>query len=391
MNNQEKKVIFLTGMAHFLSHAYTLILPAIVLLLLREFQIGYFVIGILANISAFFYGLGALPSGYLADRLGSKRILALCFLGSALSCLFIALSYSFASLAVSMGMLGLFGSFYHPAGLSLVSKSVKEVGRGLGYHGMAGNIGLALTPFLVSGLAAYWGWRLVYLFFSLPGLLIGLLALKLTIEEGKVEILNKPEEDPPSPYSNFPSIVLLLIISMFSGLCYQGVVTYMPTYMALAVNTPFIPFKSLVSGGFFTTLALLVGVWGQYLGGKLSDLKHPERLYWLISLTIFPCLFLMGATKNLFLVLISIIFGFSYFFAQPVGNKLVTKYTSRQVRGLGFGVFFFMSFGLGSFASSLGGYIGEHYSLNMIYYALGVIMLIISILAAWLYRLNKDM
>ena len=187
MNNQEKKVIFLTGMAHFLSHAYTLILPAIVLLLLREFQIGYFVIGILANISAFFYGLGALPSGYLADRLGSKRILALCFLGSALSCIFIALSYSFASLAVSMGMLGLFGSFYHPAGLALISRSVKEVGRGLGYHGMAGNIGLALTPFLVSGLAAYWGWRLVYLFFSLPGLLIGLLALKLTIEEEKVE------------------------------------------------------------------------------------------------------------------------------------------------------------------------------------------------------------
>jgi len=44
-----------------------------------------------------------------------------------------------------------------------------------------------------------------------------------------------------------------------------------------------------------------------------------------------------------------------------------------------------------SFASSFGGYIGDHYSLNMIYYALGVVMLIISLLSAWLYQLNKNL
>jgi MFS family permease len=391
MNNQEKRVIFLTGMAHFLSHAYTLILPAVILLLIKEFQVGYFVIGVLANICAFFYGLGALPAGFLADRLGSGRILALSFIGSAVSCFFVAWSYSFTGLAVSLGMLGLFGSLYHPAGLSLLSKSVKEVGRSLGYHGMAGNVGLALTPFLASGLAAYWGWRGVYLFFSLPGLLIGILALKLTIEDKEAKILNESEKNHASSFTSLPSIVLLLCISMFTGFCYQGVITYLPTYMAGAVKTPFIPFEAMVVGGFFTTIALLVGVWGQYLGGKLSDLRHPERLYWLSTLIIFPCLFFMGATKNLFLVLVSIIFGFSYFFAQPVGNRLLTKYTSHRTRGLGFGVFFFMGFGLGSFASTFGGYIGDHYSLNMIYYALGVIMMIISLLAAWLYRLNRDM
>lgn len=390
MNNQEKRVIFLTGVAHFLSHAYTLILPAIILLLIKEFQVGYFAIGVLANISVFFYGLGALPAGFFADRLGSSRILALCFFGSAISCLFIGWSYSFTSLAVWLGVLGLFGSLYHPAGLSLLSKSVREVGRSLGYHGMAGNMGLALTPFLAAGLATYWGWRWVYLCFSLPGLLVGLLALKLTAEDEKADKLEMSEENYPSSYTTLLSIALLLLISMFTGFCYQGVVTYLPTYMAVAVKTPLIPFEALVSGGFFTTIALLVGVWGQYWGGKLSDSMHPERLYWISTLIIFPCLFFMGATENLFLILISIIFGFSYFFAQPVGNKLLTKYTSHRIRGLGFGVFFFMGFGIGSFASSVGGYIGDNYSLNMIYYTLGVIMLIISLLSAWLYHLNKD-
>jgi len=391
MNNSEKRVIFLTGLAHSLNHAYTLILPAIILLLIKEFQVGYLVIGVLANICSFFYGLGALPSGFFADRLGSRRIMVLCFLGSAFSCLFIASSYSFTSLAVSLGMLGIFSSLYHPAGLSLLSKSVREVGRGLGYHGMAGNIGLALTPFLVSALAGYWSWRGVYLLFSLPGLLTGLLALRLTVEDEKAEVLSRSEENYPSAHTNPLSIVLLLLISMFAGFCYQGAVTYLPAYMAMAVKTPLIPFKAVVSGGLLTTIALLVGVWGQYLGGKLSDSRHPERLYWLNSLIVFPSLFFMGATKNLLLVLVSIIFGFSYFFAQPVGNKLLTNYTSYRIRGLGFGIFFFMSFGIGSFASSFGGYIGDHYSLNMIYYALGVVMLIISLLSAWLYQLNKNL
>jgi MFS family permease len=390
MNTQERRLIYLTGMAHFLSHGYTLILPAIILLLIKEFDVGYFVIGVLANICGFFYGLGALPAGFLADRLGSRRILALSFLGSAFSCIFVAFSYSFTGLAVSLGLLGLFGSLYHPAGLSLISKSVREVGRSLGYHGMAGNIGLALTPFLASGLAAYWGWRWVYLFFSLPGLFIGLLALKLPVEEEKEEIFERSGENYHASYTNILSIVLLLLVSMFTGFCYQGFITYLPTYLAMAVQTPLIPLKAVVSGGLLTTIALLLGVWGQYLGGKLSDLRQPEKLYWLSTLVIFPSLFLMGATRDLLLVLVSIIFGFSYFFAQPVGNRLLTKYTSHRFRGLGFGVFFFMGFGLGSFASSLGGYIGDNYSLNMIYYALGVIMLIISIISACLYQLNKD-
>jgi MFS family permease len=390
MDSQEKGIIFLTTTAHAFNHIHTLILPAIILLLMKEFQTGYLNFGVLANICSFFYGVGALPAGFMADRLGSKKIISLCFLGSSFSCLLIAFSHSLTTLGISLGLLGIFGSLYHPAGLSLVSKSVKEVGCALGYHGMAGNIGLALAPFVVSSLAAYLGWRAVYLIFALPGIFIGLVALRSAgSKDDRIIDSPKVSESNPLPTTSLLSIVLLFLIAMFTGFCYQGVITYLPAYMAMAVNNPAIPFKVLVSGGFFTSVALLMGVGGQYLGGRLSDRHSPEKLYWLNSLIIFPSLFLMSATRNMALVLVSILFGFSYFFSQPVGNRLLTKYTPHRIRGVGFGMFFFMSFGLGSFASSFSGYIGDKYSLSMIYYLQGMVMLILSLLSAWLYQLNK--
>jgi hypothetical protein len=50
MKRDEKVVIALTGCSHSLSHSYLLIFPTVLLLLQKEFSLGYLELGIIGNI-----------------------------------------------------------------------------------------------------------------------------------------------------------------------------------------------------------------------------------------------------------------------------------------------------------------------------------------------------
>ena len=92
MDHDEKMVVALTGCSHAFNHGYQLIYPAVLLLLQKEFSLGYLELGAIGNIMTFTYGLGALPGGLVYNRFGPKRLYLLCFLGSAMALLLVAFS-----------------------------------------------------------------------------------------------------------------------------------------------------------------------------------------------------------------------------------------------------------------------------------------------------------
>jgi len=83
MLGAEKQVIALTSSAHGLNHGLELTYAAILSSIAREFDADLLLLGVIANLSALAFGTLALPSGILADRLGSKRVvvLSLCWEG----------------------------------------------------------------------------------------------------------------------------------------------------------------------------------------------------------------------------------------------------------------------------------------------------------------------
>ncbi len=141
MNNKistktaEQKILALTCFSHFLSHFNMLIFPALVIPLSAHLGIS---IGQTIEISFWMYlmyGLTALPWGLAADKWGAKPLLALFFLGSALSCFAAGLyTDSINGLALSIMGLGIFSGIYHPAGLGLISKETKKISRKLASH-----------------------------------------------------------------------------------------------------------------------------------------------------------------------------------------------------------------------------------------------------------------
>jgi MFS family permease len=390
MTREERKIIGVTSAAHGLNHGFILIFSAVLPMLQREFATDYFHLGVIGNICFLAFGFGSLPAGILVDRIGSKRLISLYLFGAALSSFLVALSHSLLAFGVFIGMVGIFCSTYHPASNALISKGVQRTGRGFGIHGISGSLGVALTPIVAGFLASALGWKAAYVIFGIAGVAVG--AASLTLQEVPQKTPHENEGHAgfqgESKGLLFPLIVFFASAIMI-GLSYRGVITFLPTYMAQKVRIDFLPIESVALGGMMSTIALLFGTIGQYMGGILSDRYLPEKVYFGAYLLGAPFLFLVGFSTNLLVVLSALAYAFFYFSTQPTSVHLLARYTNVSFRGTAYGIQFFLTFGLGSFASTLSGYIADLLGLEWVFHAMGFLFFISAVLAFVLVVLSR--
>ena len=391
MEAHERRIVALTSSAHGLIHIFMLLFITANILMAKELGVGLFYIGNLGTISYFAFGLGALPAGFLSDRIGSHRIITLCLIGAGASSFFISRSRGPVGLAIALACLGVFASLYHPAALSLISSTVKQRGKALGIHGGGGNLGLALSPLIGAFIASHYGWRAGYFIFSLVGIALGIMSIRLkTLSRHQPQLEIHSDKAKSGGFRDVALFLCLIyMVQILIGLIYRGSMVFLPTYLAEKVGGQLWGTEQIVKGGLVATAALLMGVVGQYLGGVWSPRIGLEKL-WFILLTIAtPFLFLIGLTTNTGLIIVAMAFAFFHFSCQPVGNGLIAKYTSSRIRSRGYGISFFLSAGVGSFASSLAGWLGERSGLSRIFVVLGIFAIMTSVLAITLLILAR--
>jgi predicted MFS family arabinose efflux permease len=364
MNNNEKIILTITGISHLLVHSVMLVLPAILLVLRDQFDVGLATLGIIATASQFMFGLGALPAGILEKRLGGRTLLLIYQLGVAVSIVIIILSQTLWTLTAGLMLLGLFSSIYHPAGLTLISRRIKAISKGMAFHGIMGSIGLALGPIIGATLTVLSGWKLPYLVLGIIMILL-MISTVIFIPSRKREPETADHIQPEE--TNRTALLLYYGMIIMVGLAFAGFTTFMPAHFALETRNIFTSLSDTIRGGLFTTLVLLSGIIGQMLGGALGDkYSKPKILLWVILLNI-PLLALMGYTTGIPLVIFGILLGVTHFIWQPVGNSLIAQISHSKHRGLSYGISFFLSFGIGSFAAGIGGLIAENYGINFVF------------------------
>ena len=373
-----QKNIITTSIGHFLVHSMTMILPAILVILKKEFSVSLIYLGELATIQILFMGLGGFPAGFLAERFGSRIVLLYYFAGLIISAVWLYFSTTFFMAAIGLGFLGLIAGLYHPAGLKMVSHS-SNISRYMGYHGISGSLGLALGPIYGSWMTNWLGWRTAYL-------LLGGLALL-----GFLFLLNyKMDTEPRQGKFNFnisfsrPQILIISIASLW-GFAHHGLFNFLPLYFGETVDTGFV---TLVGSGFLTGFVLLLGIIGQLSGGRLGE-KYPRKnLYiWVVGLNI-PFLIMMAFYSGWTLVGIAGILGAVNFMFQPINNSLLADVTPSDQRGIIYGFSAGISFGVGSLAGIVGGYLGEVLSINLIFPSMAI-FLVPAVLFAILLKKNK--
>jgi MFS family permease len=392
MQRDEKIIVALTGCSHALSHGYLLIFPTVLLLLQKEFSIGYIELGVIGNIMTFTYGLGALPGGMIYNYLGPKKLYVFCFLGSAITAILVAISSGLFLFTAGLALLGILGSIYHPLANSLITSKVRGYGQALGIHGAAGNVGLASTPFIIGLIASYLGWRQAFLWSALPGIVLSVWAFFVDLSPREEMRTAEPtQKSPPRPLKAYFSLplVLLYLTNMFQGFSFNGSLIFLPAYMAKRTSFHLFSLDSVALGGMLSAIVLGVGVLGQYGGGILSQQSRLERKLLLMPSLSFPFILAMSFTTDLLLLIFALLFFFFNFFLQPMSNALLAQYTAVEMRGTAFGIYFFLSFVFGSLASSFCGFIAQQFGLKWVFMGLSSSVLLLIFTAFILVKIER--
>ena len=380
MNKDNKIVMGVTAFSHLAVHAQMMVFPTLMLLFHHEFDLGLDTLGIMASAGAFMFGVGAIPAGFLEGKLGGRVLLLIYQVGSIIGGLGLILAKNPFQMTIGLAILGLASSIYHPAGLTILSRRLTNLSKGMAIHGVAGSIGLALGPLFAGAAAEFGSWRVSYLIWII------LQAILVFVTFFMIKRRNKPIVDESIPniieIKDKPSIALYYIMATAMGFSFGGFTTYMPTLFGSQTSGIFALLPETLKAGFFTTLVFTSGILGQTIGGYVGDrYSRSFLLFWIVILNM-PFLFLMGFTSGWGLLMSSILLGVVYFLNQPVSNALLAELTPSSHRGIGYGISFFLSFGIGGIAPAICGWITNQYSIEMVFPFMAF-SLIPAVVAGW--------
>ncbi|WP_281195894.1 MFS transporter [Halorubrum sp. F4] len=396
MNANERRIVAFTASSHGLVHTYELSVPILLTVWIAEFSTTAATLGALVTVGYGLFGVGALPGGVVVDRFGSKPVILACLLGMGGSFLLVGAAPSLPVLAVALAVWGVTASVYHPAGLSLLSKAVERRGTALGYHGIGGNLGIAFGPLAAVLLLVAFDWRVVAALLTVPAFLVAAYGYTVDVDaalasagnadggdgDGTADSSNAggPDAAPDAGPNGFAGFLddtrvlltlgfgLVLVFVTFSGLYYRTFLTFLPDLLGdtlggfadLQLVDPEGPYAEEFDPARYLYVAILmVGVPGQYLGGRIADRMPPERaLMYLMSILAVLALSFVPATGRVWsFLLVSGLLGVALFTVQPLSQATVAAYSPPGTRGLSFGYTYLGIFGVGSLGAGLAGFV----------------------------------
>ena len=376
----EKHTLQLTGVAHFGCHLAMLIFPTAAIALAREEGIPLETVLGWSFAGYFIFGLGAFPVGLLTDRLRARWVVRTGVLGIGPAMMAVALTTPGPGLAVALGGVGAIASLYHPAGMSLISRTIHHRGKALGINGICGNMGIAAAPVLTEWFSSLWGWRAAYLGLGVLLILMGLLVAFRSIEEPRPGEAVRDERH-HEPFERLKLFLILMVAMTLAGLAYRASSLAQPAFFAERVD--------FVGYGVATSLVYLVATLGQYLAGHLADRYDLRILYLLFHGLGLPFVLAMAALWGAPLLVCAAIFIFFSIGMQPIENSLVARFTPDRWRSTGYGLKFTVVFAIGSL--SVWGVQGiiVHSSLSMVFPAIGGLVFLVFLTACFLIWQTK--
>lgn len=391
MTSNEKSIVFLTALSHGMVHTFELSIPIFITIWIDSFSATKFLIGNIAFVGYVLFGLGSIPAGIFVDKIGSKKLLVLCLGGMSLSFVILSLSPGLIGITVGLILWGIAASIHHPASLSLISKGVDQRGTGFAYHGMAGNTGIALGPFIATILLIFMSWRMVAFLIAMPGLLATVIGFQLSVDDGSFD--RQDEKKDLSTIKTFGDFLgrsstlilsaygLILLVVMCEGLYYRGILTFLPELFSNMQQIPDfdVGLLSFETSRYIYAGMLMFGVLGQYIGGKLSDAVNPRRgaTVMLGFLTLLASVYVFIDAYTLpIIILLSLVLGITLFSIQPLYQSMIADYTPEGFRGLAYGYSFFGIFGIGALGASLTGYMLSNFNQEIMFAALAGILLV---------------
>lgn len=373
------------SVAHLVSHVYIMTIPALLPLLPAALGVNFVELGAAVSLFNVMSASLQIPMGFIVDRFGARRVLALGIATGTASFFLLSIFPSYTGLLLAAGVLGASNAVYHPSDYAILSRSMREtvMGKAFSVHSFAGFGGAAVTPFLMVSLATLYS--ISGAFFAAG--VLGAVVLALFP-------LARPEESAPgeSGPARTPAgapkgsmAVFTLPIFVLTGL-----------YVLLSLSTASIErfsVSALIEGYGVTlplantalTAFLICSAVGVLSGGELADRTRRHGYVAAVAFGVAAALTVVVALGSLpptLLVILLALIGFLTGVIVPSRDMLVRAASPKGGEGKAFGI---VSSGFnigGTIGPLLCGYFLDHGLPSFVFWA-AVAFMALTVLVTW--------
>ena len=177
------RVLYVVSLNHAVNDGSVYLLSSLFPIVLAIFQVSVFQVGLLVAIGYFVSVVCQPIVGHYSEGRNPGHLLASGILVISLSIVSFVFAAGFIGLLISVVLLRVGSSFFHPVGISAVSKTYvgPRLQRAMGFQSSFGNLGVLLVFLSAAPLYFAVGWRSTFLFFAaltIADVMITLLALR---------------------------------------------------------------------------------------------------------------------------------------------------------------------------------------------------------------------
>lgn len=374
-------------LAHFGHHLLTALPIPLLPLIRSDFALDYTQSGLVVSAFVLAYGIGQLPGGWIADRIGARIMITIGICGVALAGLLVGLSHTYIMMLVFLALMGVAGGGYHPAAPAAISAAVgrEKRGRALGLHMIGGSASYFLAPIIAAAIATVWGWRGSFISLAVPTFVFGvifyvLLGRRAAVSKVATSAATGQATEEPSPPGRLRRLVWFIILTTLSQSIVFSTTSFIPLF--LVDHFGISKAAAAASIAFIYAPGLVVGP----VAGYLSDRVGRVPLILAVCFMVGPVVYLLnvlpyGPYGTITAVLLVLIGVFTYV-RMPVSESYIVGQTSARYRSTVLGIYYFGGQEGGGVLTPLMGFLIDHFGFYHSFSIAGAVVLGVTFICA---------
>ncbi|HUT70631.1 MAG TPA: MFS transporter [Desulfatiglandales bacterium] len=378
-------------LAHCGHHLLTALPVPLLPMIRSDFGLDYTQSGFVISAFILSYGIGQVPAGLLADRVGPRILITTGILGVAVAGFLVGLSHTYLMMIVFLVLMGLLAGGYHPAAPPLISASVRpeNLGRALGLHMIGGGVSFFLAPLMAAGIGATWGWRGPFIALAAPAAVVGIVLYVILGQRGlanKSQPKATPSQKEKAPgQGRLSRLAYIIILSTFTHAALFSTTSFIPLFLVDHFLIPKTTAAALIA------IIYSAGLWVGPIGGYLSDRWGRVPVILAVCFMTGPLIYLLNlAPYRWGMVVLLLVMGITIYVRMPVSEAYIVGRTSGRHSSTVLGIYFFGNMEGGGVLTPIMGYLIDHLGFSASFTIAGAAVVAVALVCSVLLAKGHD-